>query len=152
MKDKKNYRFLNSSKSTPPPFFDKLTAAVNKSWDSLGSVGCKISELSNGSFEVLFFPALREIYGGKADGEVVFPGFNFNIGRFVRAFDVSPAPKVTFDSLRSQLIPHLCFKGCIDKVVLRVNILESPPGGMEACERVYCTGPKKGQIEVIKKK
>lgn len=144
-------RFLNSAKITPPPFFEKLTEAVFKSWRSLGSVGCKLNELGDGSFEILFFPALREVYGGKDDGEVVFPGFNFNVGRFVRAFDQLPTPKVSFDSLRTQLIPHLCFKGCIDKVNLRVNILECPPGGQEAVERVYCIGPKKGKIEVIKR-
>lgn len=146
---KKDYRFLNSANITPPPFFEKLTDAVSKSWNSLGSVACKLNQLNDGSFEILFFPALREVYGGKGDGEMVFPGFSFNVGRFVRAFDPSPAPKVSFDSLRTQFIPHLCFKGCIDKVSLKVNILECPPGGQEPVERVYCTGPKKGKIEAI---
>ena len=146
----KDYRFLNSSDAAPPPFFDKLTKAVAKSWDSLGSVGCKIGNRGD-HYEVIFFPALRECYGGQADGEVIFPGFNFNIGRFIRVFDVSPAPKAIFDSLRNQVISHLQFKGCIDGICIKVSILECPPGGQVAVERVYTAGPKKGQVEVIKR-
>lgn len=148
---KKDYHFMNSSNASPPPFFGKLIDALSKSWNSLGSVGCKVSEVSEGNYEVMFFPALREIYGGKSDGEVIFPGFNFNVGKFVRVFDNLPAPKVSFDSLRSQFIPHLLFKGYIDGIFLKVNIMECPPSGQEAVERVYTSGPKKGKIEAIKR-
>ena len=147
---KKGYHFTNSNNLTPPPFFDKLTDAITKAWQSMGSVGCKLNEVSDGSYEVMFFPALREIYGGKSDGEVIFPGFNFNVGLFVRVFDESPAPKVSFDSLRTQFIPHLLFRGYIDGKLIKVNILECPPCGQHPVERVYTSGPKKGQVEAIK--
>jgi hypothetical protein len=148
---KKDYRFLNSSNLTPPPFFTKLTKAVADCWDSMGSVGCKVSETGDKNYEVMFFPALREIYGGKEDGGIVFPGFNFNIGKFVRVFDPSSPPKVSFDTLRSGFITHLLFKGYLDGNALKVRILETPPGGQQAVERVYTSGPKKGQVEAIKR-
>jgi hypothetical protein len=148
---KKGYHFINFNHLSPPPFFQKLTDALAHSWKSLGSIGCKLTEVSDGRYEAIFFPALREIYGGKSDGEVVFPGFNFNVGLFVRVFDESPAPKVSFDSLRTQYIPHLIFKGYIDGTFLKVNILECPPNGQYPVERVYASGPKKGQVETIKK-
>lgn len=146
---KKGYHFTNSNNSPPPPFFERLTDALVKSWSSLGSVGCKLSQVSDGRYEVMFFPALREVYGGKEDGERMFPGFNFNVGLFVRVFDESPAPKVSFDSLRSQFIPHLLFKGYIDGTFVKVNILECPPNGSNPVERVWASGPKKGQVETI---
>lgn len=144
---KRDYRFVNSCNSTPPPFLTKLTEAIGQCWNSMGSVGCKLSQRGANNYEVLFFPALREVYGGKSDGEVVFPGFSFNIGKFVRVFDGEP--KVAFDNLRRQLIPHLSFKGLIDGADVQVNILECPPGGQEAIERVYTSGPKKGTVEAI---
>lgn len=144
----KNYHFLNSTDKTPA-FLKKLTDAVMTSWDSLGSVAYKLKEI-NGGYEVIFFPALREVYGGKADGEVIFPGFHFNIGKFVHVFDKPSGPKVIFDSLRRDFIPHLMFRGFIDGVALKIIIMECPPEGQNATERVYASGPNKGQVEVIK--
>jgi hypothetical protein len=144
-------RFLNHNEESTPLFFGKLSAAVGKAWDSLGSVACKLNEVSEGNFEVMFFPALREVYGGKDDGDIIFPGFYFNVGKFVKVFDRSPAPKVAFDSVRKDFITHLMFRGYIDGVCLKVIIMECPPGGQEAVERVYTSGPKKGQVEVIKR-
>lgn len=141
----KNYQFLSNVE--PPPFFEKLKNAVDKSWDSLGSVGCKLIKSKEG-YDVMFFPALREVYGGKGDGEMIYPGFNFNIGRFVRVFD--KPPKANFDTLRKCFIPHMQFKGCINGIVCKINILQCPPDNLRAAERVYTTGPNKGKIEVIK--
>jgi hypothetical protein len=148
---KKDYCFLNSSNSTPPPFFGKLTKAIGDCWDSIGSVSCKLSEVGDKSYEAMFFPSLREIYGGQDDGGIVFPGFHFNIGKFVRVFDPSSPPKVSLDTLRSGFITHLLFKGYIDGNALKIRILEMPPGGQQAVERVYTSGPKKGQVEAIKR-
>lgn len=147
---KKNYRFVSKNDS-PPAFFNRVTDALANSWNSLGSIACKFNEV-NGGFEIMFFPALREVYGGKDDGEVIFPGFHFNVGRFVRVFDKEPSPKVTFDSLRKNYIPHLLFRGYIEGNCVKIAIMESPPSGQAAVERVYTSGPKKGQIEAIKVK
>lgn len=146
----KNYHFLNTTNESAPAFLKKLTDVIMTSWDSLGSVACKLKEVSNNYYEIMFFPALREVYGGKADGEVIFPGFHFNIGKFVHVFDKSPAPKVAFDSLRKDFIPHLIFKGFIDGVALKIIVMECPPQGQSATERVYASGPNKGQVEIIK--
>lgn len=146
---KKNYRLVNKNDS-PPAFFNRVTDALAKSWNSLGSIACKINEVSDGYFEIMFFPASREVYGGRDDGEVVFPGFHLNVGRFVRVFDKEPSPKVTFDSLRKNYIPHLLFRGHIEGNLVKIAIMESPPSGQTAVERVYTSGPKKGQVEAIK--
>lgn len=148
----KNYHLLNSTNESPPTFLKKLTDAVMTSWDSLGSVACKLKEISNNYYEVVLFPALREVYGGKTDGEVIFPGFHFNVGRFIHIFDKSPAPKVTFDSLRKDFIPHLMFRGFIDGVALKIFIMERPPQGQTVSERVYASGPNKGQVEQLNSK
>ena len=147
---KKNYHFA-SGDSPPPPFFDRLTDSLIKSWKSLGSIGIKINQVSDGHYEVMLYPALREVYGGKGDGEVMFPGFHLNIGSFVRMFDESPAPKVSFDSLRAQFIPHLLFKGYIEGIFVKINVLECPPNGSTPVERLWASGPKKGQVETIEK-
>ena len=147
----KKDRFLNLNTESPPTFFNKLTDAVTKSWSSLGSVACQFSEVSEGYFELMFFPALREVYGGKDDGDVIFPGIYFNIGKFVKVFDKSPAPKVVFDALRKDFIPHLMFRGYINGACLKVIIMESPPCGLKAVERIYTSGPKKGQVETIQR-
>jgi len=132
---------------TPPKFFNKLTDVVSRSWTTMGSIACNVNEINDKHYEIMFYPALREIYGGKDDGEVIFPGFHFNIGRFVRVFDSSPAPKVSFDSLRKDYIPHLMFNGYIDGIFTKIAVMESPPSGREAVERIYAIGPRKGQVE-----
>lgn len=139
---------LHTKNDVTPAFFEKLTTAVGESWKSMGSICCKLNELSDGYYEAMFFPALREIYGGKTDGDVVFPGFHFNVGKFVKLFDKSPAPKVSFDSLRQDFVPHLMFRGYVDGTCLKIIIMEHPPCGEEAVERAYVTGPKNGQVEI----
>lgn len=142
-----DYKPLNVE--THPNFIVKLTQAVAKSWDSLGSVACKFNEISEGYYEVMYFPAVREIYGGKTDGECIFAGFHFNIGKFVKSFDKSPSVKVAFDALRSDVVPHLAFKGYIDGTCLKVLIMSEPPCGQRAIERIHASGPKRGQVETI---
>ena len=140
------YQILNDSH---PPFLVKLMQFVAKSWTSLGSVACKFNKISEGYYEVMFFPALREVYGGKSDGNCVYPGFNFNVSRFVNSFDKSPRPKVVYDALCSDSISHLLFKGYLDGICLKVSIMSEPPCGQKAIERVHATGPKQGQVEPI---
>lgn len=134
-----------------PEFLEKLSKAASKSWHSQGSISCKAKESGDGKFDIMFFPTIREIYGGNKDGERFFPGFNFDIGKFIRVFDVSPSPKVSFDCLRTNFIEHLMFRGFIDGLSIKVAILSAPPSGQEAAERVYAVGPKIGVIEDIQR-
>ena len=132
-----------------PTFMENLNKCITVSWQSKGSIACKINQVKDGSFEVMFFPALREVYGGKEDGKNVFAGFNFNVGKFVQVFDTSPPPLVWFDCVRKGYIDHLIFKGSIDKVIVKIAVLSTPPDGQRAVERIYTNGPKKGTVEKI---
>lgn len=134
---------------TPPVFYEKLSEALGKSWNSLGSINCEITQIEEQHYAVMFSPALREIYGGADDGENVFAGFNFNIGRFVQLFDKKPRPKVEFESLQRNSIPHLMFKGNVDGTELEIFIMERPVNTQKAVERLYTNGPKKGEVEAI---
>lgn len=134
-----------------PPFIVKLTQAVSKSWTSLGSVACKFKNISEGYYEVMYFPALREIFGGKSDGNKTYPGFHLNIGKLAKAFDKSPGVKVTYDTLCIDTIPNIKFKGYVDGVCVKVFIMSQPPCGQKAIERIYAVGPKQGQVEPIER-
>jgi hypothetical protein len=144
---KLNYQFFNRTK-TVPPFLTKLNERLSRSWGSLGSIGMNVTENSDG-YDIMFFPAVREIHGGAMDGEKFFPGFSLNIGKFVRVFDRNPAPKVVFDCLQNGVIDHLVFSGKIDGHNVKVAVLAGAPPTQSPVERVYTQGPKKGMIEPI---
>ena len=130
------------------PILEKLNAALQKSWQSLGSVACKINEEPD-CLEVMFFPAVRELHGGKHDGENMYAGFHLNVGRFIRVFDKNPMPKLLFDCLTKEMKHHLLFDGKIDGFNVKVAVLSEPPNGQNPVERLYTTGPKRGKIEKI---
>ncbi len=132
------------------PFMHKLSNAVVQSWQSLGSVACKINEVGENKYEVMFFPAVREVHGGKNDGEQVYSGFNFNIGKFAKIGFDEP-PRVHFDCLRRNVLINIIFEGIIDGKQVKVAIVAAPPTGQRAIERIYATGPKKGLVEEIQR-
>lgn len=128
------------------PFLQKIYEGVSRSWNSVGNITCK-TNYKNGHWQLMFFPAIREISGGQEDGKHVFSGFNLNIGRFSRIFD--GPPNVYFNCLRKDFIDHLRFKGTVDGNVVDVAFLPNPPPNQEAVERMYAYGPKKGMVEAI---
>lgn len=143
---KRDYQIFNQDK-LEPPFMAKLNKKLGESWGSLGSISVRISQTDSGQYKILFFPAVREMYGGKQDGELFFPGFYLNIGKFIRIFDQNPAPKVVFDCSQNGQIDHLLFAGKIDTHDVKIAILSEPPNGQLPVEKVYAIGPKKGTIE-----
>ena len=146
---KRTYQFFNRTKTIPPAFMNKLNEHVSNAWGSLGSIATSINQSKPDQYEIMFFPALRELHGGKEDGELYFPGFTLNIGKFIRIFDKNPSPKVVFDCMTKGVIDHLLFIGRIDGIKVKVAILSSPPQGQNPVEKVHTQGPKKGMIEPI---
>lgn len=148
---KKTYQFFNRTKTTQPAFMGKLNSYLARAWGSLGSISLTINQSKLNEYEIMFFPAVRELHGGKNDGELYFPGFSLNIGKFIRVFDKDPSPKVKFDCLKNATIDHLLFVGRIDGCKVKVAILAGPPGNQPPVEKVYTQGPKKGMIEPIER-
>lgn len=148
---KRTYQFFNRTKTAYPAFMPKLNGYLAKSWGSLGSISLNINQPKPNEYEIMFFPAVRELHGGANDGELYFPGFNLNIGKFIRVFDKDPSPKVTFDCLKHETVEHLLFVGRIDGCKVKVAILAGPPQGQHPVEKVYTQGPKKGMIEPIER-
>jgi hypothetical protein len=146
---KRTYQFFNRTKTNPPTFMGKLNGYLARSWGSLGSISFSINQPKPNHYEIMFFPAVRELHGGKNDGELYFPGFKLNIGKFIRVFDKDPAPKVSFDCLQNCTVEHLLFVGRIDGCKIKVAVLSGPPQGQSPVEKVYTIGPKKGMIEPI---
>jgi hypothetical protein len=140
-----NY-FISGNTKEFPPFIGRLAETVAKSWESQGSVACKFAAKED-KYEVMFFPAIREVLGGKTDGERCYAGFQFNIGRFVRIFD--KCPKVLFDCMKRNTVEHIIFIGQIEGKNIKVAITAAPPTGQTPIERIYATGPKRGTIEKI---
>src|SRR5581483_1908463 len=102
--------FLTRNFPMKPKFLSKLNIALSNSWKSNGSVSCNITEAENNCWQIEFFPAVREILGGAEDGSTMYPGFHFNIGKFVKAFDRKHGVKVSFDCLK-QDSPSIMFEG-----------------------------------------
>jgi len=146
---KRTYQFFNRTKTVAPSFLPRLNAYLSKAWGSLGSISISINQPNPNEYDIMFFPAVRELHGGKTDGEMYFPGFTMNIGKFVRVFDKNPSPRVIFDCLQRETIDHLLFIGRIDGYKVKVAILSGPPQGQQPVEKVYMQGPKKGMIEPI---
>ena len=146
---KRTYQFFNRTKTVPPAFMPKLNDCLARAWGSLGSISVSTNQPKPNEYEIMFFPAVRELHGGASDGEMYFPGFTLNIGKFIRVFDKDPSPKVTFDCLQQCTVEHLLFVGRIDGCRVKVAILSGPPQGQAPVEKVYTQGPKKGMIEPI---
>lgn len=144
----KNY-INNLTNEKTPAFLHKLGEMLSKSWFTLGSISCNVNQVGENEYEIMFYPAVREIYGGANDGERVFPGFAMNIGKFMKVFDKKPRPKVLFDSMNSNIVPHLLFDGYIDGVHAKIAVLNGPREGEEASEKFYAEGPKRGQVEPL---
>lgn len=142
---KRNYQFFNRTK-IQPTFLTKLQSKLSKAWGSLGSIEFNIEETDNG-YNLMFYPAVRELNGGACDGERFFPGFSLNLGKFIKVFD-SP-PKVIFDCLEAGTIDHLVFSGKIDGHAVYLKVLSAAPPCQPPVERVYTQGPKKDMIEPI---
>jgi hypothetical protein len=148
---KRTYQFFNHTKNVYPAFMPKLNGYLAKAWGSLGSIAVNINQSKPNEYEIMFFPAVRELHGGASDGEMYFPGFTLNIGKFIRVFDKDPSPKVSFDCLQQNTVEHLLFVGRIDSCKIKVAVLSGPPQGQSPVEKVYTQGPKKGMIEPIER-
>ena len=97
----------------------------------------------------MFCPAIREIVGGAEDGMTYYPGFIFNIPKFIKLFDKGTG-KVALDCVRNDITAHLVFSGNIDGNSVKIAILVAPPDSCQLpAERMYVFGPKKGTIEPV---
>ncbi len=128
-----------------PKFLKKITFAVGKSWASKG--GVSLQAMQNEDAEdginctIIAYPAVRELIGGKQDGQTRYARFKLNINRFIKVFD--KMPKITFDSGMGA-----AFVGFIDGVCCRIIISPVPPCGVAPSEVSFVEGPKKGTVEV----
>jgi hypothetical protein len=133
----------------PPPFLFKIKEALAKFWQSLGGTSMKVSQASDLGYEIMLFPAVRETYGGKEDGELYFPGFSLNVARFAQVFDREPAVEMIFDCLSRDVVDHFLFQGTIDGIAVKVAILAGPPSGQTPVERMYVQGSQAGTVKRI---
>jgi len=130
-----------------PVFMEKLSNHLLNCWQSPGSIACHTNKIGDKSYEIMFYPAIREVYGGAQDGEKVFPGFLLNIGKFMKVFDKKPGAKLTYCGVDKNIVEHFLFQGYVDGNRLKIAVLISPPWNQEAMERVYVEGPRAGQVE-----
>jgi hypothetical protein len=139
-----------TSKEKPAPFIEKISLQLEECWYTDGSISCWINQIREKEFELIFCPAYRELYGGANDGEKIFPGFIFNVGKFMKIFNRNPvAPKLVFDCWDRDTIEHLLFNGYVDGNHLKIAVLRAPPNDLNAIEKLYTVGPKTGTVEPI---
>jgi len=88
-------------------------------------------------WEVWAYPAVQEIVGGKEDGETVWSGFNFDVLRFLQAFE----PEAVAISTRQTVHPsELTFEGKFRGKGVFLHLCLEPPEDAEVTEIVDFSG------------
>ncbi len=125
-------------------FIDKIKEVLNKAWFGPGNATVYVKEYKNNSFAFMIYPSIREIVGGKEDGQTMFAGYVGNLNKFTKIFD--KMPKVYFKA-ENVVSPHVLFIGKIDGVNVRVVLISAPPPNKEPTERIFTYGNKKGIVQ-----
>lgn len=133
--------------TVPAEVMRRVDETMEKAWRATGHavVDATRCDSCENHWHITIFPAVREIVGGKHDGEQHYAKFSVRINKLIRMFD-SP-PKVFFDTAQS--VPHIIAIGIIEGHNCDVSIMCCPPTNLLPTERAYATGPKKGTIEVV---
>jgi hypothetical protein len=119
-----------------PNFVQKLESFIAKCWTTPGTVSCRLHQLSDDSYEIIYYPAIIEFVGGPQDGAKDFGGFHFNICKFNKVFD-KPGAKISLNCMYKNITEHLIFLGNIDGHKVRLAILVAPPEGEKPLEKIY---------------
>lgn len=128
------------SKFPIPKEVKKLVEQLSKCWASPGNFTIRKYDE-----HFVVHAAIREIKGGKEDGELSYPGFDLNIAKFTKYFD--KVSNVSFICPNSSFIPHILFEGTYKGHDIKLHILAFPPPGQPATEFLYNYGPKTGKVE-----
>jgi hypothetical protein len=133
--------YANATECYLPTFVKKIEPMVSKCWTTLGNVSCRIHQLPDDSYEIMYYPSMVELVGGPRDGGKDFVGFHFNICRFNKVFD-KPGAKVSLNCIDKNITEHLMFLGTIDSNRVKLAILVAPPEGEKALSKIYFTARK----------
>lgn len=128
-----------------PDWIEKLKTTLISCWESVGNIAVEIGKYKIDRWQIIIYPAVREIHGGPKDGETIFANFHFNINKILKLFD---------RKLKIEFVCHHCnaffsIKGIINQGIVRLLILNIPPDGNPPNEIFYQNGPYKGNVEPV---
>jgi hypothetical protein len=130
--------YANATERSLPKFVKKIESVISKCWTTLGYVSCKLNQLDDESYEIMYYPSIVELIGGPRDGAKDFVGFHFNICRFNKVFD-KPGAKISLNCINKNVTEHLMFIGNIDGHKVKLAILVAPAEGEKALGKIYFT-------------
>ncbi len=125
-------------------FMDKIKNAISEAWYGPGNATVFVKEYKKDHFAFMIYPSIREIVGGKQDGQTIFAGYIGNINKFAKVFDKTP--RIYFKA-EHVVAPHVLFIGKIRGYNVRVVLISMPPPDKEPTERVFTYGLKKGKVQ-----
>jgi hypothetical protein len=113
---------------------ESITNALMDGWESAG--GVSINSVACGDhFHIYVFPAVRELSGGKHDGEQVFAQFILNLNKLAKAFDKTP--RILYDTASRGGMPHMILYGRVHGVKCDITIFPEPPPNQPPMEIAY---------------
>ncbi len=136
-------------------FVERVNKALAEAWKSEGSISINVADCDEQHIHVMICPAIREVYGGKDDGNLVYANFYVDYVKFQRVFDKGCRRVAEFNSgtnmpiTGGMPIPYFYCRGKIMGEKVDFTFLATPPPYMKPSEKHYLIGPKAGQIETI---
>lgn len=131
-------------KSDGIKFVGKIKKVLSQAWFGPGNATVYVKEYKKNSFAFMIYPSIREIVGGKEDGQTMFAGYIGNLNKFTKIFDKTPQ---VFFKAENVVPPHILFIGKIDDVNIRISLISMPPANKEPTERIFTYGVKKGKVQ-----
>jgi hypothetical protein len=89
-------------------------------------------------WEVLAYPAVQEIVGGKNDGETGWCGFHFDVAGFLQVIE---AESLTVNARMGQAPPELVVEGKFQDKPVLLHVRLEPLDDAEASEIIDLTAP-----------
>lgn len=120
-----------------PPWIDRFTRLINRSWASHGPCGgCHVSatfNTDNSEWVIVAAPVFQEVLGGEDDGKTVWTGFVFQAERLLRAMTVKTVSAASICNECSPT-PALVIRGRYRGHRVKLKILLQPVPGSAVVE------------------
>jgi len=120
-----------------PPWIDRFTRLINRSWASHGPCGgCHVSAVfntDNSEWVIVAAPVFQEVLGGEDDGKTVWTGFVFQAERLLRAMTVKSISAASVCN-ECNPTPSLVIRGRYRGHRVRLKVLLEPIPGSPVAE------------------